>query len=212
MSQVVWLARHGNRQDFVDPAWPETAERPHDPGLSPDGIEQAQKLGRRLAGEGIDYIFASPFLRTVQTAYHVAEALDMRIYLEPGIEEWLNPEWFQAMPETLSLEELARQYPRIDLKYTPQLTPEYPETQEQATRRAAHTARKLADTYSGDLLIVGHGASVSGIANALAVEPGEFECALCSLFKLIRHDDRWNMELSGNVEHLDHRKGVSQFN
>ncbi|MBV8884961.1 MAG: histidine phosphatase family protein, partial [Chroococcidiopsidaceae cyanobacterium CP_BM_RX_35] len=68
MAQTVWLARHGNRIDFVNPEWFKTAERRYDPHLSDDGVVQAQQLAQRLKGEGIAHIFASPFLRTVQTA------------------------------------------------------------------------------------------------------------------------------------------------
>ena len=66
--RTVWLVRHGNRQDFVDRSWRETAARPHDPPLSADGREQARETGRFLAGEPIDHLFASPFLRAVETA------------------------------------------------------------------------------------------------------------------------------------------------
>lgn len=214
MARVVWLARHGNRQDFVDPDWPKTAERPHDPGLSPDGIEQARKLGQRLSGEDIDYLFASPFLRTVETAHYVAEELDQPIFLEPGIGEWLNPEWFSAQPEKLTYETLAERFPRIDLAYTPHHTPRYPETKERALERAAETARALADSYDGALLLVGHGASVSGIAGGLAADAGAFDCALCSLFKLTRRDAKspWTMRLCADVSHLDESLAADRLN
>lgn len=51
MTQIVWIARHGNRLDFVNPEWFNTAERPYDPPLSEDGIVQAKQLGQRLVGE-----------------------------------------------------------------------------------------------------------------------------------------------------------------
>ncbi|PSQ85633.1 MAG: histidine phosphatase family protein [Bacteroidetes bacterium QH_2_63_10] len=50
--QTIWLARHANRQDFVDPDWAKTADRPHDPALSTDGMGQARKLGRRVGTLG----------------------------------------------------------------------------------------------------------------------------------------------------------------
>ena len=49
--KAIWIARHGNRADIVDPTWRLRAARPHDPPLSPDDVEQARKLGRRLKGE-----------------------------------------------------------------------------------------------------------------------------------------------------------------
>ena len=53
MSQIVWIARHANRLDFVYPDWFLTAERRYDPPLSDDGMIQAQQLAKRLKGEKI---------------------------------------------------------------------------------------------------------------------------------------------------------------
>src|ERR1043166_781910 len=112
--KTIWIARHGNRADFVDPNWRATAERPHDPPLSSDGVLQAQALGKRLAQHGapIHHLFASPFLRTVQTAFHVAEAIDAQIKIEHGACEWLNPVWFDKPPGMLSPHEMAQRFPR----------------------------------------------------------------------------------------------------
>ena len=73
MSQIVWIARHANRLDFVYPDWFLTAKRRYDPPLSDDGMIQAQQLAKRLKGKKITHIFASPFLRTIQTANAIAE-------------------------------------------------------------------------------------------------------------------------------------------
>jgi broad specificity phosphatase PhoE len=86
MTQIVWIARHANRLDFVNPDWFLTAERRYDPPLSDDGMIQAQQLAKRLNHEKIKHIFASPFLRTVQTANAVAEVLNLPIKLETGFE------------------------------------------------------------------------------------------------------------------------------
>ena len=56
--------------DFVDPAWAQKSDRPHDCPLSPDGVVQARETGRRLGGEDISHLFASPFLRAAETAHH----------------------------------------------------------------------------------------------------------------------------------------------
>ena len=96
--QTVWIARHGNRIDFVHPEWFNTAKRRYDPHLSDDGILQAQQLANRLIGENITQIFTSPFLRTVQTANEVAKVLDLSIKLDWDLCEWLNPKWMSTMP------------------------------------------------------------------------------------------------------------------
>lgn len=204
MSQIVWIARHANRLDFVNPEWFNTAERRYDPPLSADGFLQAQELAERLKGERISHIFTSPFLRTVQTANQVAEILDLPLKLEWGLCEWLNPEWMTEMPETLPREVLAEEFPRIDLSYHPRVMPKYPESDESCVQRAGETARQLADEFSGEILLVGHGASVIGATMGLAVDAAETELSagLCCLYKLVRQGETWDMELKGDRSHL----------
>lgn len=204
MSETVWIARHANRLDFVNPEWFNTAERPYDPPLSEDGFVQAQELGERLKGEGIKHIFASPFLRTVQTANEVAEILDLPLKLEWGLCEWLNPEWMPAMPETLPAEVLAEKFPRIDLSYSSRVVPQYPETDEGCVQRSGETAIRLADEFSEDILLVGHGASVIGATIGLAVEAAQHEvsAALCCLYKLVRQGEKWVIKIKGDRSHL----------
>ncbi len=204
MSQIVWIARHANRLDFVNPEWFNTAERRYDPPLSADGFVQAQELAERLKGERISHIFTSPFLRTVQTANQVAEILDLPLKLEWGLCEWLNPEWMTQMPETLPREVLAQEFPRIDLSYHSRVMPKYPESDEDCVQRAGETARQLADEFSEEILLVGHGASVIGATMGLAVDAAETELSagLCCLYKLVRQGKKWDMELKGDRSHL----------
>ncbi|MBD2056879.1 histidine phosphatase family protein [Oculatella sp. FACHB-28] len=202
MSQTVWIARHGNRQDFVDSSWHRTAERPFDPGLSADGILQAKELGKRLQGKKIAHIFASPFLRTVETAHYVAEALDLSIKVESGLSEFLNPNWFFSTPECLTLDSLSQLFPRVDRSYTSRVIAEFPETEQTALRRAGKVARHLAAEFPQNLLLVGHGASVLGATRGLLEDPVHVSCPLCGLFKLVKQGDEWLMELSGDISHL----------
>ncbi|MBD2068289.1 histidine phosphatase family protein [Leptolyngbya sp. FACHB-671] len=202
MSQTVWIARHGNRQDFVDSSWHRTAERPFDPGLSADGILQAKELGKRLQGEKIVHIFASPFLRTIETAHYVAEALDLSIKVESGLSEFLNPNWFFSTPECLTIDSLSQLFPRVDRSYISRVIAEFPETEQTALRRAGKVARHLATEFPQNLLLVGHGASVLGATRGLLEDPVHVSCPLCGLFKLVKQGDEWLMELSGDVSHL----------
>ena len=212
MPQTVWIARHGNRLDFVNPEWFNTAERPYDPPLSEDGLIQAKQLGQRLVGEGIMHIFASPFLRTVQTANQVADALDLPIKLEFGLCEWLNPAWMKTDPERLPIELLQEQFPRIDPSYTSRLIPKYPETSETVVERTAETAQRLTAEFSEDMLLVGHGASVVGTTHGLVGGTPEVNAALCCLVKLVRQEQGWVMELNGDISHLSQTEEVIRFN
>ena len=212
MTQTVWIARHGNRLDFVNPEWFNTAERPYDPPLSEDGLVQAKQLGKRLVGEGIVHIFASPFLRTVQTANQVADTLDLPIKLESGLSEWLNPAWMQTDPERLPLEILQEQFPRIDPSYTSRVIAQYPETSEMVLERTRETALRLTAEFSEDMLLVGHGASVVGTTHGLVSGTPEINAALCCLVKLVRQDQEWVMELNGDTSHLSQTEEVIRFN
>lgn len=215
MSQIIWIARHANRLDFVNPDWFLTAERRYDPPLSEDGFIQAKQLANRLKSEKITYIFCSPFLRTIQTANAVAEALDLQIKLETGLSEWLNPVWMKEEPEKVSVWDLAELFPRIDTSYIPQIAISYPETHEQMLKRSADTAVYLATEYApNNLLLVGHGASVLGAAKGLVGEIAitEVKASLCSLVKIVRQEPDWLLELKGDTSHLTQVEEVIRFN
>ncbi len=215
MSQIVWIARHANRLDFVNPDWFLTAERRYDPPLSDDGFVQAQQLAKRLRSENITQIFASPFLRTVQTANAVAQVLDLPIKLETGLSEWLNPAWMTEEPEKLSIPALKQLFPRIDISYTPRIVAKYPETQEQVRERSGQTARCLAaEHFPENILLVAHGASVLGGAMGLVGEIAktEVKASLCSLVKVVRQDSEWLLELKGDTSHLTQVETAIRFN
>lgn len=212
MTQTIWIARHGNRLDFVNPEWFNTAKRPYDPPLSEDGLVQASQLAQRLVGKGIKHIFASPFLRTVQTANQVAEVLDLPIKIESGLSEWLNPEWMKTEPEKLAIAVLKERFPLIDSTYNSLVIPCYPETSEQVLERTADIAQKLTAEFSEDILLVGHGASVVGATWALMGSKVEVNAALCCLVKLVRQGEKWVMELNGDTSHLARTEDVIRFN
>jgi len=202
MAQTVWIARHGNRLDFVNPAWFDTAERRYDPPLSEDGLIQAQQLAARLKSTKIAQIFCSPFLRTIQTANEVALALNLPLKLEAGLSEWLNRDWMTEMPETQPMKELFCQYPSIDSSYTSSVLPQYPETEEMMLQRTAETAKKLVAEYSSDILLVGHAASVEGTAWGLIEENATINAGLCCLVQLVRYREKWELKLNGDTAHL----------
>ena len=202
MSRTLWLARHGNREDFVDDTWRDTAERPDDPGLSPDGLEQAKRLAERLKDIPIDTIFASPYLRTVQTAQLIAEALGRRVFLEPGLGEKLSETYFSGEPEILSLERLSEDFRNVELGHEPLLHPVFPEDDEANVSRMGEAAELIVEKYEGTLLFVGHGATVSGVVQALTGSQ-EDAAPLCSLTKLVKEGERWRLDFSNDVSHLD---------
>lgn len=211
MSQTVWIARHGNRLDFVNPEWFHRAERRYDPPLSEDGWVQAKQLGQRLKAENIAHIFSSPFLRTLQTAHQVAEVLDLPVKIEAGLSEWLNPDWMSEPPQTHPRELLAARYPRLDWSYGSRLLPQYPESEAAVRERKGEIARQLVAEFSENILLVGHGISVLGVAAELVGGNPQVNASFCCLVKLVRQGGKWEMELNGDTSHLDRPESPMRF-
>ncbi|MFN5513969.1 MAG: histidine phosphatase family protein [Cyanobacteriota bacterium] len=167
MPQTLWLLRHGHRQDFAEPDWFLTAPRRYDPPLSDLGFKQAQELAAYFQSETVDHLLCSPFLRTLQTAVPIAEGLGLKIKVEAGWGEWLNPDWMTSAPETISWEEILAQFPRVDARYQSLVIPQYPETEAELQRRLEWTWQALAEQFSGAWVVVGHSLTVSGLARFL---------------------------------------------
>lgn len=196
--QVVWLCRHGERLDHVNPAF-----GGDDPQLSTTGIIQAKETGTRLKDEGITRIFASPFLRTVQTAFFIAEAINVPIRIEWGLCEWLNKDWFSEKPKLRSIDALCNGFDHIDPTHRSLLLPSFPEDGEQASVRAGETARRLADAYPNEsILLVGHAHSVMGMASGLLGAPCSAPCDYACLFKIVRDGKNASLQIAGATDHL----------
>lgn len=202
MTQTIWIVRHGNREDFGNPDWVKNAVRPYDPALSADGERQAQEAGTSLKGQPLHRIFASPFLRTIQTAHHIADAVDLPVALEPGIGEILPtlPEVPAIVPE----EERRQRFARVDGTYTPVGRLIYPESEIEGYRRSAQTVQQLADIHPNhNLLFVTHAAPVIGIVRHLTGIQEKISVPLCAIFTLQRNGNGWHLVGGqGAVSHL----------
>ncbi|KAI0564186.1 Histidine phosphatase [Gracilaria domingensis] len=188
-ASTVYIARHGERIDHVDKSWKATSERPHDPFLTETGIQQAHHLGKHLATKELTHIFASPFFRTVQTANEVAKVTGLPIKIEPGLSEWLHPEWFPKTPTMLPVKTLKEQFPSIDDTHEPLVFPDYPETRDRVIERSRQIAQRLAAKYSGNLLLVAHGMTCEFVARGLTDAGPRPYISYCSLQTCVRVED-----------------------
>ena len=203
----VFVTRHGARIDKEDPSWLTRAGhgRRDDPHLSAAGERGAAALADRLAAPAagaarVRFVVTSPFVRCVQTAHAVAERLDLPVLVEPGVCELLAT----FPPGLLSLDELARRFPRIDRAYAPvvpvaELRPERGDGE--AARRAAKAAAAVRERLGpGPVLFCGHGASCLGIVRAFG---GSGYVGYVSLSHFRRESAGWRQvgEL-GDTSHL----------
>ncbi len=160
MRRRLWLLRHGHRWDFANPEWFETAPRRYDPPLSPLGLAQAQSLADDFGDRQIDYLFCSPFLRAIQTALPIGDRLGLPLQIEAGLGEWHHGDWMSEAPETEPWESLLRQYPAINPHHTSVIHPVYPESEPEMRARIARCLSYLLTEFPGNLLVVGHSATV----------------------------------------------------
>ncbi|MBX3051142.1 MAG: histidine phosphatase family protein [Caldilineaceae bacterium] len=201
-TQTIWIVRHGNREDFGNSGWASQAERPYDPALSDDGERQAQEAGRSLVGQPVHRIFASPFLRTIQTAHHIADAVDLPVALEPGIGEILPT--VQQIPALLPADEQLRRFVRVDSAYSPIGHLAYPENEADGHRRSGQTVQQLADAHpEHNLLFVTHASPTIGIVRHLTGIQERISVPLCAIFTLQRNGQNWHLVgEGGSVSHL----------
>ena len=92
---IVYFTRHGesvaNVADRSMQAEPEDADR-----LSERGWEQARGLGRRLQGEGIEAILASPYGRAQETAQAIGEVLGLPYSTDEDLYEVRQSDAYRA--------------------------------------------------------------------------------------------------------------------
>jgi len=205
MTDTVWAVRHGQRQDTVDPDWELTADRVHDPGLTELGRWQAWRCGRYFADRGItfDAIYCSPFLRAVQTTAEICGEIAHEAWLEPGLGEHRNSEWFDSEPDTLSQQTLADYFTPIRNDHDAFVVPEFPEAHHEAEQRAGAAARDAADAHDERVLLVGHGLTIGGVVRGLVGSTEGVHAPLCGITRMDRAGDDWELTFSGHVDHLD---------
>lgn len=200
----LFVIRHGMRIDHEEKGWGKTAERPFDPPLSETGEMQARQTGVYLKQFEITAVYASPLLRTIQTATGIVAALDLPIFVEGGLVEWLNPKWYDFSAGMLPLEALREKYKALDLGYRPLVTPRYPEPTEAMCReRIGYVARQLAAEHEGNIALITHGAGVVNLVQALTGSrdgSNDKTCAVNILRRKMIGTD-WTLE-SATVEHL----------
>ena len=103
-SAEILLIRHGQSEPYL-PGTPFPLMDGHaDPGLTPRGHEQAERLAGRLASTRIDAIYVSTLRRTAQTAAPLAARLGLAPKVEPELREvhlgdWEGGEYRQRVAE-----------------------------------------------------------------------------------------------------------------
>ncbi|RIB05689.1 histidine phosphatase superfamily [Gigaspora rosea] len=126
MSLTLFIIRHGERVDAVDPNFRYTSPTPYDTPLTSKGKRQAKRTGAYIHDiqletvvkdidrqRKVEYvIYTSPLLRTVETAIGIAEGIassrpnlpidSIQFRIEPAISDWHYHSYYRkAIPNSI---------------------------------------------------------------------------------------------------------------
>ena len=85
----LYLVRHGESTWNAQGRYQGQLDTP----LSETGWEQSRALARRLTSEGLDVVYTSPLVRSVETARLIADALEIEVREEPRFIEIHHGDW-----------------------------------------------------------------------------------------------------------------------
>ena len=92
-STELFLVRHGESEPVVPGRSFALVDGHGDPGLAPDGHEQAALVAERLSGRGIEEIYVTTLRRTAETAAPLAERTGLTPLVEADLREVHLGEW-----------------------------------------------------------------------------------------------------------------------
>ena len=160
------LVRHGEsapaRLDRPAP----TVDGHGDPELAPEGREQAERVGERLAHEKIDAIYVTTLRRTVETAAPLAKRLGLEPVVEPDLREIYLGEWEGGAFRKY----VSEQHPIAVQMMTEQRWDVIPgaESNEQFATRVRRGLERIVAAHPGQRVVVVVHGGVIGQALALA--------------------------------------------
>ncbi|CAI5437696.1 unnamed protein product [Caenorhabditis angaria] len=174
----IWIVRHAEREDNINKNWrrlEEAEDLARDNSmLSERGRQQAKECQQRFKNAQIDHCFASPFDRTIETASTIVEGKGLKVKAEGGLCEALY--LCEQPPGFWETAELAEKFPLVDTAYFPEFSkftlPREGCGDDACVSRVRQTLKKLFERHEGNLLLVGHGASIGACHEVLM---GEFK-------------------------------------
>ncbi|TYB57169.1 histidine phosphatase family protein [Nonomuraea sp. PA05] len=200
----ILLVRHGESE----PARPDRpfplVDGQGDPGLAPEGHEQAERVGLRLSAERIDAIYVSSLRRTSQTAAPLAARLGLTPVVDPKLREVHLGEWEGGLFRRMVAEghPIAR---RMSAEERWDVIPGAEPAQAFAERVRKALGRLAAAHPDQRVVVVTHGGV---IAEALAAATGSRPFAFlgadnASVSHLVLTEVRWVLRRFNDTAHLD---------
>lgn len=198
------LIRHGESEP-AHPDSPFPLVGGHaDPALAPEGRQQAELVGQRLAGAPIAAIYVTPLRRTAQTAAPLATRLGLSTQVEEDLREIYLGEWEGGLFRKM----VAEQHPMAVRMWAQERWDVIPgaEASEPFAARVGAAVTRLASRHPGQLIAVFAHGGVIGQALALAAGSRRFAFITSdngSISRLVVDGDRWIVRGFNDTAHLE---------
>lgn len=198
------LVRHGESEAAVEGRPFPLVDGHGDPALSDDGVEQAERVGERLAGAGIDAIYVTSLRRTAQTAQPLAHRLGLTPIVEADLREVHLGEWEGG----LFRKKVRDDDPIAIEMYTQQRWDVIPgaERGEVFSARVRAGIERIAAAHADQRVAVfAHGGTIGEVlAQATASAPFAFSGAdNGSVSQLVVTPERWIVRRFNDTAHLE---------
>lgn len=206
----VLLVRHGESEPAVEGKDFELIEGQGNPALSPEGREQAELVGQRLAGERIDAIYVSSLRRTAQTA----EPLARRVALTPAVDPDLREVFLGDWEGGLFRQKLVEQDPLAVRMHKEQRWDVIPGAEPATTfaRRVRAAIDRIAAAHPDQRVVAfSHGGTIGEVlAQAAHAQPFAFSGAdNASISQVVITNERWSIRRFNDTAHLGPRLSTS---
>jgi probable phosphoglycerate mutase len=206
----VLLVRHGESEPAIEGQDFELVDGQGDPALSPEGREQAELVGQRLASERIDAIYVSSLRRTAQTA----EPLSGRVSITPEVDPDLREVFLGDWEGGLFRQKLVEQDPIAVRMHEEQRWDVIPgaEPAPEFARRVRAAMQRIAAAHPDQRVVAfSHGGTIGEVlAQASHSQPFAFAGAdNASISQVVILGERWSIRRFNDTAHLGPRFSTS---
>ncbi|MHB8463353.1 MAG: histidine phosphatase family protein [Acidimicrobiales bacterium] len=197
------LVRHGESAPAVDGTSFALLDGHGDPPLTPNGQVQAQKLGRRLALEGVAAIYVSSLRRTSETAAPLADRLGLTPVVDRDLREVFLGEWEGG----LARKKVHERDPIAVRMFAEQRWDIIPgaEPRELFAARVRGAVERIAAAHADErAVVIAHGGTIGEIlAQATGSQPFAFSGSdNASISRVVITPDRWILRRFNDTAHL----------
>lgn len=202
-STDVFLVRHGESEPAVLEAPFPRVDGHADPALAPEGREQAEVVGDRLAGEGIDAIYVTTLRRTHQTAAPLAARLGLDPQVEADLREVHLGEWEHGFRHHVAAGHPIAQ--RMNAEQRWDVIPGAEPAEAFSARVRAAVERIVAANVDRRVAVFCHGGVIGDLVRQAVRSPMGFAFVgadNASISHLVVTPDRWVVRRFNDTSHL----------